>query len=305
MHHIVVIGGTNEDIVARAAQPIVTEDSNQGTIRTSFGGVGRNIAELLARTGMRVDFFSVIGRDTPGRNIKAFMEDLGVRGNYCFASHTPRYMALLDSDGDMRYGINDMEALSALNPAFLKTHASIVGEADAIVLDANVDVSVMDYVFSTFDTIMVEAVSAQKVKKLIPYLHSVHTLKCNKMELQALSGRTLQSETDIDAALQVLLEKGVGRVALTLGSEGARLATKTMNQSAKAPAVTIVSTNGAGDAFFAGLIYGDARGGEALPYAQAYASLALQSDGLIGGRVDASLLQQIAGGLKVQKTPRP
>lgn len=49
MSRFVVIGGANVDIMGIADQALRSQDSNPGTIRTTLGGVGRNIAENLAR----------------------------------------------------------------------------------------------------------------------------------------------------------------------------------------------------------------------------------------------------------------
>ena len=49
MSRFVVIGGANVDIMGIADQALRPQDSNPGTIRTTLGGVGRNIAENLAR----------------------------------------------------------------------------------------------------------------------------------------------------------------------------------------------------------------------------------------------------------------
>jgi pseudouridine kinase len=42
-------------------------DSNLGTINFSPGGVGRNIAENLARMGAVVKLLSVVGKDLHGK----------------------------------------------------------------------------------------------------------------------------------------------------------------------------------------------------------------------------------------------
>ena len=49
MSRFVVIGGANVDNMGIADHPLRPQDSNPGTIRTMLGGVGRNLAENLAR----------------------------------------------------------------------------------------------------------------------------------------------------------------------------------------------------------------------------------------------------------------
>src|SRR5699024_2364110 len=45
--YAVVVGGVNLDIGGRSLDELVPEDSNPGQVRTSLGGVGRNIAHNM------------------------------------------------------------------------------------------------------------------------------------------------------------------------------------------------------------------------------------------------------------------
>ena len=52
--HVLVIGAAGLDTKGHAHGSLRTGTSNPGTIRISFGGVARNVAENLARLGERV-----------------------------------------------------------------------------------------------------------------------------------------------------------------------------------------------------------------------------------------------------------
>ncbi len=58
---VVVIGGANMDIKARSARAAVPATSNPGTGSMAPGGVGRNIAENLARLGTRTHLVAPSG----------------------------------------------------------------------------------------------------------------------------------------------------------------------------------------------------------------------------------------------------
>ncbi len=47
---ICVIGGANIDICGSSLEPLKNYDSNPGTIAVSYGGVGRNIAQIMRFT---------------------------------------------------------------------------------------------------------------------------------------------------------------------------------------------------------------------------------------------------------------
>ncbi|MFC6343949.1 winged helix-turn-helix transcriptional regulator [Nocardioides hankookensis] len=63
--YVVVVGGANMDVKARSRRSVVAATSNPGTAAMSAGGVGRNIAENLARLGTRPGV-AVERRDLPG-----------------------------------------------------------------------------------------------------------------------------------------------------------------------------------------------------------------------------------------------
>ncbi|ORM32575.1 carbohydrate kinase family protein [Williamsia sp. 1135] len=62
--------------------------------------------------------------------------------------------------------------------------------------------------------------------------------------------------TDLVAACRVLIERGVGCVAVTAGADGAWAVTATAAEHAAATDVEVVDTSGCGDAFSAGFIAG-------------------------------------------------
>jgi len=68
-----VVGGAVLDVTARlnAALPTWKSSSHPGTVRQSSGGVGRNIAEALARMGAPPRFVTLVGPDAAGEQLRA------------------------------------------------------------------------------------------------------------------------------------------------------------------------------------------------------------------------------------------
>lgn len=67
--NIIVAGGINIDIKGFPFAKAIPGDSNPGRVSNAAGGVGRNIAENLARLGTRVRLCGAVGEDTQGRFI--------------------------------------------------------------------------------------------------------------------------------------------------------------------------------------------------------------------------------------------
>ena len=66
-----VVGGAVMDITAQIGVrlPTVTSSSHPGTVRQSSGGVGRNVAEAMARMGTPPRFITVVGADDSGAKL--------------------------------------------------------------------------------------------------------------------------------------------------------------------------------------------------------------------------------------------
>ena len=67
--HILVIGAATIDVKGRASKGLQLGTSVPGTIKVSFGGVARNVADNLARLGQSVVLISAVGKDGLGKQI--------------------------------------------------------------------------------------------------------------------------------------------------------------------------------------------------------------------------------------------
>jgi fructose-1-phosphate kinase PfkB-like protein len=77
-------------------------------------------------------------------------------------------------------------------------------------------------------------------------------LKINKQEAANLLGKKIHGIQDAAQAAQVLRNKGVGTVNLTLGKKGAVLATDEGTWHGYGPTLPTISSVGSGDAFLGG-----------------------------------------------------
>ncbi len=280
--NILVIGGSNIDVYGLIPGPLKMKDSNLGKIYTSPGGVGRNILENLARLQLKPRFVTAIGNDHNGHDLINQLTALGVETQTLIVEKqiTPTYLAILDSERDMLIAVNDMDTLKSLDVRFLKetpTVAKWIKEADCIVADTNLEATVLAYLAEEVKKpLYVDAISSTKAMKLVPLLNHITVLKCSRREAEALAGISVSSQP-IEKIGRSILEKGVGELFLTDGANGSySFKGKTIAHHRAFP-VEVVSTSGAGDAFFSGVIYAKAHNLDALKYGSAAAKLTLQS----------------------------
>lgn len=281
---VVVIGGANIDLSGQATGRFMLGDSLPGEVRASAGGVGRNIAEALARLSRPTKLITALGDDGFAEDIVRQTAAAGVDLRATLRVPEQRsstYLTVLDQRGEMVAAINDMELVAAITPAVLEARWRDLEDAAAWVVDANLSEDALAFLFDrqAERLIMAEPVSAAKCARLTPYLSRLSLIKPNLLEARILTG--LDEQAAPQTLCAALLDAGVGRVVLSLGQEGL------LGQDAGSPAlaqapypVEIVSVTGAGDTLMAALVDAQlSRWGlaQTLPWAQAAASLSLQS----------------------------
>ncbi len=104
-------------------------------------------------------------------------------------------------------------------------------------------------VVDSHDEALSHAIAAQ------PFL-----IKPNRFELETLLGRQLPTIEAIATEARRIQQQGVDYICVSLDSDGALLAGPENTWHARAPAVTVNSTVGAGDSMVAGLVAGFSRG---------------------------------------------
>ncbi len=104
-------------------------------------------------------------------------------------------------------------------------------------------------------------------------LAMVDVLTPNETEAEIITGRSIRSVDEAEAAARQLLDTGVGIAIITLGVNGALLVTKDDAQHVPGHKVDVVDTTGAGDAFNGALAVALAEG-QPLADAVAFANVA-------------------------------
>ena len=138
------------------------------------------------------------------------------------------------------------------------------------------------------------SVSLDDLLAFRPYL-----IKPNRDEAEHYLGRPIASVSDAARAARELCERGIENVMISLGADGAVLATPAGVFRADAPQVAVRSTVGAGDSMLAGFIDGLSSGlscERILARAVAFGSAACMCDGTAAPRAEdvAALQNQIA-----------
>ncbi len=131
------------------------------------------------------------------------------------------YLFLNDVDGDMALGLSDMDICERITPAYLSSNLSLLNNAQVIVADTNIPAESLQYLVThCTPPVFVDPVSTAKARKVQPVLGRVHTLKPNRIEAELLSGVQITDEASLRLAASRLLETGLHRVFISLGTQG-------------------------------------------------------------------------------------
>lgn len=281
----VVFGAANVDISATTTLALAAGDSTPGHITTAAGGVGRNIAENLARLGHPTQLVSAVGDDLQGHFLLDHTRRAGVDVSACSVlpgQTTGTYLLMNNPDGSLLAAVNDMAVLGLLTPSHLAHRAAQIANARGWVMDCNLSEACIEWIMlnSLDKAIFVDGVSSHKCLKILPYLAQIHTLKINRLEAQALTSLPVESAAQAIAAAQSLCALGVQNVVVSLGSGGVCWSSLGGHGQLPATQVSVVNSNGAGDALTAGLVHGALAGwplDQAVRFANACAALTMRS----------------------------
>ncbi len=258
--YVLVVGGANVDIRGTPRLPLVAKDSNPGAVTTSLGGVGRNIAHNMALLGMNVSFLTALGDDLSAQHIRASCETLGIDLSWTLevpGAATSTYLFITDHKGEMELAVSDMTLYASLTPAYLESQREAVENAALVVADANLTAEALGWLArSCTCPLLVDPVSTAKAEKVRPILGTLHTLKPNRLEASLLSETDIVDEVTLQLAAGKLLEKGMERVFISLGADGALCADKTGLAHLPCYPSPMVNATGCGDAFMAAVAWG-------------------------------------------------
>ena len=271
MERITVVGSLNIDLVVRAPRmPLPGESVIGSDFRTIPGGKGANQALAAARLGAQVSMIGKVGGDGFGRTQIQTLAAVGVdtRGilvdpdaatgiALITLDASGQNAIVLDPGANMRLSIDDVDRARLA-----------VAKCSVLCLQLEIPLEVVSYAISVaheHDVPVVLNPAPAPTTPLDPQLLTqVDYLIPNEVETLRLTGIEALDQSSAKRAAKALLDLGVGTVILTLGSQGALLATPECTLMIPAHAVNVVDTTAAGDAFVAGFSVAMAEGKEAV-----------------------------------------
>ncbi|MEU3728053.1 ribokinase [Streptomyces sp. NPDC033538] len=272
-YDLLVVGSANADLVIGVERRPGAGETVLGTdLAVHPGGKGANQAVAAARLGARTALLARVGDDDYGRLLLDSQRAAGVDTVGVLVGGAPTGVALItvDPSGDNSIVVSP-GANGRLAPGDVSTAASLFHASRVVSTQLEIPLETVVEVVRSLAPDSRFVLNPSPPRPLPPeVLAACDPLIVNEHEAKVILGDSCVSERPEDWA-RILLAKGPRSVVVTLGAEGALVASSEGVTRVPSVKVDAVDTTGAGDAFTAALAWRLGTG-ESLTEAAAYAA---------------------------------
>lgn len=262
---ICVVGSANVDLTFRTPRfPQPGETLAGRAWHQGMGGKGANQAVAAARLGAAVAFISRVGNDAFGEAAIAAYQAENIRTS-CLRQSVDQptgIAAILVDDAAENCIIVVAGANAELSAEDVKAASTVLEQSHVVLcqLETPVDAAIEAFRLARAANVLTILTPAPAEHVTTELLALCDVCVPNKTEISALTGQSVDTEADALRAAERLLERGVKRVALTMGGDGVLVVDESGALHIPAIRVKAVDTTGAGDAFTAALAVSLAEG---------------------------------------------
>jgi ribokinase len=283
MNKIVVIGSSNVDLLMKMDHlPEKGETVTDAEFFQVYGGKGANQAVAAARAGGNVAFVNCVGEDAYTPQMVQNYKNDGIDTRFVFQEKgiASGHALIMIGGHGMNYLSVAPGANYKLTPAKIDGALPVIDEAAMIVMQYEIPEETIKYVIDLANRknipVLWNCAPARAFD--LSYIPKINILVLNEVEAGFLAEMPVEMEADAEKAAQKLVDRGVEKVIITLGSKGAFVVTKTEKVGVPAFKVEAVDTTAAGDTFCGALAVALVEGKplkEALQFASAAAAISV------------------------------
>ena len=253
MKNICVIGSLNMDLVVNVD---TMPKPGQTIIGSNFkevpGGKGANQAVAMARLNGNVSMIGKVGEDGFGQTLINSLKNDKVDTTYIQTSKGATGVALITVDKNAQNSIVVSPGANfEVKEDDIDNNIEAIKNSDIVVLQLETPLNTIKYALNKAKELNKYTIlnPAPAVKLDDEIIKNVDLLTPNETELEIISGVSIETEEDIQKAAQIMIEKGVKELIVTLGSKGSLYINKEKSMFKKAYKVKAVDTTAAGDSY--------------------------------------------------------
>ena len=253
MKNICVIGSLNMDLVVNVD---TMPKPGQTIIGSNFkevpGGKGANQAVAMARLNGNVSMIGKVGEDGFGQTLINSLKNDKVDTTYIQTANGATGVALITVDKNAQNSIVVSPGANfEVKEDDIDNNIEAIKNSDIVVLQLETPLDTIKYALNKAKELNKYTIlnPAPAVKLDDEIIKNVDLLTPNETELEIISGVSIETEEDIQKAAQIMIEKGVKELIVTLGSKGSLYINKEKSMFKKAYKVEAVDTTAAGDSY--------------------------------------------------------
>lgn len=253
MKKICVIGSLNMDLVVNVD---TMPKPGQTIIGSNFkevpGGKGANQAVAMTRLNGNVSMIGKVGEDGFGQTLINSLKNDKVDTTYIQTSKGATGVALITVDKNAQNSIVVSPGANfEVKEDDIDNNIEAIKNSDIVVLQLETPLNTIKYALNKAKELNKYTIlnPAPAVKLDDEIIKNVDLLTPNETELEIISGVSIETEEDIQKAAQIMIEKGVKELIVTLGSKGSLYINKEKSMFKKAYKVEAVDTTAAGDSY--------------------------------------------------------
>ena len=285
--NLVVLGSINADhILNLESFPRPGETVTGSQYQVAFGGKGANQAVAAGRSGANIAFIACTGNDDTGEQVRKQLasDNIDIAPVSVVAGEsTGVALIFVNGEGENVIGIH-AGANAALTTERVAEQEERIASADALLMQLESPLesvlAAAKIAHSNQTTVALNPAPARELPDEL--LSLVDIITPNETEAEKLTGVRVENDEDAAQAAQVLHDKGIETVIITLGSHGVWASQKGTGQRVPGFKVQAIDTIAAGDTFNGALMTALLEGTElpeALRFAHAAAAIAVTRKG--------------------------
>ena len=253
-----MVGSSMIDLISRVPRlPKLGETLVGSSFHLGYGGKGANQAVMAAKLGARVTMVTKLGRDVFGDGTLKNYREQGIDtthvmfDNVRFSGVAPIFV----DDNAQNFVVIVPGANTGLTPADVQASKQVILDSDILISQLEIPVETTLEGFriaksGNVRTILNPAPAAPISDELVQLADFCVP---NTTEIELLTGQSVGTLAEAEAAARKLLLRGTRTVILTLGEDGALLVDKDSIEQTPSVKVDAVDPTGAGDAFIGSL----------------------------------------------------
>ena len=280
---IVVIGSFNTDMIVKVPRiPKPGETVLGGKFSTAAGGKGATQAVAAARIGGDVTFIARLGDDNLGKEAIESFESESINTRYIKKDVIdPSGVALIfvDEKGENSIGVA-LGANSKLSSMDVNEAKEAIESAEILLMQLETPIATVEQAATIAKAAGVKVILNPAPAQVLDdaLLGNITVITPNESEAEVLTGITVVDFSSAEQAAEVLLNRGVKVVIVTMGAKGALLKTQNLAKVVPGLKVEAVDATAAGDVFNGSLVVAMSEGKtleESVEFANSAAALSV------------------------------